>query len=40
MLPEPIRLRLISQTVKQYPAVKARLTRKDVPDLIIATDVG
>ena len=40
MLPEPFKLRVIPQTARQYAAVKARLARKDVSDVIIATDAG
>lgn len=40
MLPEPFKLTVIPQTAKQYSAVKAQLARKDVGDVIIATDAG
>ncbi len=40
MLPEPFKLRVIPQRARQYAAVKARLARKDVSDVIIATDAG
>ena len=40
MLPEPFKLRVIPQTARQYAAVKAQLARKDVSDVIIATDAG
>lgn len=40
MMPEPFRLEVIRQTAGQYKAVKAQLFRKDVGDVIIATDAG
>lgn len=40
MMPETFRLEVIRQTAKQYQAVKAQLYRKDVGDIIIATDAG
>lgn len=40
MLPEPFRLEVIRQTSKQYQAVKAQLFRKDIGQIIIATDAG
>lgn len=40
MMPEHMKLVVIRQTAKQYNAVKAQLFRKDVGDIIIATDVG
>lgn len=40
MLPEKMKLVVIRQTAKQYGAVKAQLFRKDVGDIIIATDAG
>lgn len=40
MLPENFRLEVIRQTAKQYQAVKALLYRKDVGEVIIATDAG
>lgn len=40
MLPESFRLEVIRQTAKQYQAVKALLWRKDVGEVIIATDAG
>lgn len=40
MLPEHFRLEVIRQTAKQYQAVKALLYRKDVGEVIIATDAG
>lgn len=40
MMPEHMKLVVIRQTAKQYNAVKAQLFRKDVGDIIIATDAG
>lgn len=40
MMPEPFKLEVIKQTAKQYQAVKAQLFRKDVDQVIIATDAG
>lgn len=40
MLPEQFKLEIIKQTGKQYGAVKAQLHRKDVEEIIIATDAG
>lgn len=40
MLPEVFKLEVIGQTAKQYQAVKAQLYRKDVGEIIIATDAG
>lgn len=40
MLPDPFKLTVIPQTAKQYSVVKAQLARKDVGDVIIATDAG
>lgn len=40
MLPEVFKLEVIGQTAKQYQAVKAQLHRKDVGEIIIATDAG
>ena len=40
MLPEHMRLVVIRQTAKQFGAVKAQLYRKDVDQVIIATDAG
>ena len=38
--PEPFRLEVIRQSQKQYQAVKAQIHRKDVGEIIIATDAG
>ena len=40
MMPEEMKLVVIRQTSKQYQAVKAQLFRKDIGDIIIATDAG
>ena len=40
MLPEKLKLTVIKQSGKQYQAVKKQLLRKDVKDIIIATDAG
>lgn len=40
MLPDQFKLEVIKQTSKQYQAVKAQIHRKDVGEIIIATDAG
>ena len=40
MMPKKMELVVIKQTVKQYQAVKTQLFRKDVGEIIIATDAG
>ena len=40
MLPEKMDIEVIKQTGKQYQAVKRQIYRKDVSDIIIATDAG
>lgn len=40
MLPEQLKLTVIKQTGKQFQAVKSQLTRKDVNEIIVATDAG
>jgi len=40
MIPEKMQLIIIKQTAKQYQAVKTQLYRKDVNQIIIATDAG
>ncbi|WP_223703038.1 DNA topoisomerase III [Sutcliffiella deserti] len=40
MLPNEAKLVVIKKTGKQYSAVKAQLTRKDVKEIVIATDAG
>ncbi|MED3326013.1 DNA topoisomerase III [Bacillus thuringiensis] len=40
MLPERLELTVIKQTGKQFNAVKSQLLRKDVNEIIVATDAG
>jgi len=40
IIPQPLKLEIIKQTGKQYSSVKTQLTRKDVNQIIIATDAG
>ncbi|AST93847.1 DNA topoisomerase III [Sutcliffiella cohnii] len=40
MLPERLKLVVIKKTGKQFNAVKSQLVRKDVSEIIIATDAG
>ena len=40
MMPEKMKLVVIKQTSRQYQAVKTQLFRKDIGDIIIATDAG
>lgn len=40
MMPKKMELVVIKQTAKQYQAVKTQLWRKDVQDIVIATDAG
>lgn len=40
MMPEKMQLVVIRQTAKQYQTVKTQLYRKDVGEIIIATDAG
>ena len=40
MMPEKMKLVVIKQTSRQYQAVKTQLFRKDIEDIIIATDAG
>ena len=40
MIPEKMQLVVIKQSAKQYAAVKAQINRKDVGEIIIATDAG
>ncbi|MDO4519726.1 MAG: DNA topoisomerase III [Eubacteriales bacterium] len=40
MMPEKMKLTVIKQTAKQYNTVKQQLYRKDIQDIIIATDAG
>ncbi|MBO1581203.1 DNA topoisomerase III [Bacillus sp. XF8] len=40
MLPDRLKLTVIKQTGKQFNAVKSQLIRKDVNEIIVATDAG
>ncbi|MDO4276394.1 MAG: DNA topoisomerase III [Eubacteriales bacterium] len=40
MMPEKMKLVVIRQTSRQYQTVKTQLYRKDIKDIIIATDAG
>lgn len=40
MLPHPLKLVVIKQSGKQYNAVKEQMHRKDVNEIVIATDAG
>ena len=40
MMPDKMKLVVIRQTGKQYNVVKTQLYRKDIQDIIIATDAG
>lgn len=40
MMPEHFKLEVIRQTQKQYYAVKSQIHRKDIEEIIIATDAG
>ncbi|HGO9415364.1 TPA: DNA topoisomerase III [Bacillus cereus] len=40
MLPERLKLTVIKQTGKQFNAIKSQLLRKDVNEIIVATDAG
>ena len=40
MLPKHMKLVVISKTAKQFNAVKSQLIRKDVSEIVIATDAG
>lgn len=40
MIPEKLKLIVIKKTSKQFQAVKTQLLRKDVADIVIATDAG
>ncbi|WP_443659335.1 DNA topoisomerase III [Clostridium algidicarnis] len=40
MLPKELKLVVIKQSGKQFAAVKSQITRKDVNEIIIATDAG
>lgn len=40
MLPHPMRLSVLKKTSKQYYEVKKQLLRKDIEEIVIATDAG
>lgn len=40
MLPKHMKLTVLKKTGKQYSAVKAQLLRKDIEEIVIATDAG
>jgi DNA topoisomerase-3 len=40
IIPEPLRLVVIKKTGKQFQSVKSQLLRKDVNEIVIATDAG
>lgn len=40
MIPQPLKLVVIKQTGKQFQTVKSQLNRKDVNEIVIATDAG
>lgn len=40
MLPEKLEIQVIKKTAKQYQAVKTQIYRKDVGEIVIATDAG
>lgn len=40
MLPKPLKLVVIKKSGKQFSAVKAQLFRKDISEIVIATDAG
>ncbi|OMI04976.1 DNA topoisomerase III [Bacillus swezeyi] len=40
IIPEPLKIVVIKKTGKQFQAVKSQLIRKDVKDIVIATDAG
>lgn len=40
IIPEPLKLVVIKKTGKQFNTVKSQLTRKDVNQIVIATDAG
>lgn len=40
MLPKHMELVVIKQTAKQYQTVKSQINRKDINEIIIATDAG
>ena len=40
MMPEPFKLEVIGQTTKQFKVVRNQIHRKDVGEIVIATDAG
>ena len=40
MMPEPFKLEVIGQTAKQFKVVRNQIHRKDVGEIVIATDAG
>ena len=40
MMPEPFKLEVIGQTAKQFKVVRNQIHRKDVKEIVIATDAG
>ena len=40
MMPEPLKLEVIGQTAKQFKVVRNQIHRKDVGEIVIATDAG
>ena len=40
MMPKPMKLVVIQKTAKQYRAVKEQMFRKDIGEIVIATDAG
>ena len=40
MMPEPFKLEVIGQTAKQFKVVRNQIYRKDVGEIVIATDAG
>ncbi|HIZ79571.1 MAG TPA: DNA topoisomerase III [Candidatus Lachnoclostridium stercorigallinarum] len=40
MMPEPFKLEVIGQTAKQFKVVRNQIHRKDVREIVIATDAG
>ncbi|WP_070120989.1 DNA topoisomerase III [Bacillus marinisedimentorum] len=40
MIPSPLKLQVIRKTGKQFSTVKAQMARKDVNEIVIATDAG
>ena len=40
MMPDPFKLEVIGQTAKQFKVVRNQIHRKDVKEIVIATDAG